>query len=68
MTLNLRVAPGQMFTFAHEWNRVSLTEGQFDTRLYRVIAETQFNPRVSLVNNVQFDSQSAVLGWQARFR
>jgi hypothetical protein len=68
MTVNFRAAPGQMFTFAHEWNRVSLTEGQFDTRLSRLIAETQFNPRVSLVNNVQFDSQSAVLGWQSRFR
>ena len=68
MTLNLRAAPGQMFTFANEWNRVSLAEGQFYTRLYRVIAETQFNPRISLVNNVQYDSQSAVLGWQSRFR
>ena len=68
MTVNLRAAPGQMFTFANEWNRVSLIEGQFYTRLYRVIAETQFNPRVSLVNNVQYDSQSAVLGWQSRFR
>jgi len=68
MTVNLRAAPGQMFTFANEWNRVSLTEGRFDTRLYRVVAETQFNPRISLVNNVQYDSQSAVLGWQSRFR
>ena len=68
MTVNLRAAPGQMFTFANEWNRVSLAEGQFDTRLYRVIAETQINPRISLVNNVQYDSQSAVLGWQSRFR
>jgi hypothetical protein len=68
LTANLRVAPGQMFTVTSEWNRVSLVEGQFDTRLYRVIAETQFNPRVALVNNVQYDSQSAVIGWQSRFR
>ena len=68
MTVNLRAAPGQMFTFANEWNRVSLAEGRFYTRLFRVIAETQVNPRVSLVNNVQYDSQSAVLGWQSRFR
>ena len=46
LTANLRAAPGQMFTFTNEWNRVSLAEGQFYTRLYRVIAETQFNPRV----------------------
>jgi hypothetical protein len=68
LTASLRAAPGQMFTFTNEWNRVSLAEGQFDTRLYRVIAETQFNPRVALVNNLQYDSQSATIGWQSRFR
>ena len=68
MTANYRAAPGQMFTFTNEWNRVSLAEGEFYTRLYRVIAETQFNPRIALVNNVQYDSQSAVIGWQSRFR
>jgi hypothetical protein len=68
LTANLRAAPGQMFTFTNEWNRVSLAEGQFDTRLFRVIAETQFNPRIAVVNNVQYDSQSAVIGWQSRFR
>jgi hypothetical protein len=68
LTANLRAAPGQIFTFTQEWSRVSLAEGQFDTRLYRVIAETQFNPRVALVNNLQYDSQSAVIGWQSRFR
>ena len=67
-TVNYRAAPGQMFTFTNEWNRVSLAEGEFTTRLYRAIAETQFNPRISLVNNVQYDTQSAVVGWQARFR
>ena len=68
LTANLRAAPGQMFTFASEWNRGTLAEGTFYTRLYRVIAETQFNPRVALVNNVQYDSQSTVIGWQSRFR
>jgi len=68
LTANLRAAPGQMFTFTNEWNRVSLAEGRFYTRLYRMIAETQFNPRIALVNNVQYDSQSAVVGWQSRFR
>ena len=67
-TVNFRAAPGQMFTFTNEWNRVSLAEGEFYTKLYRVIAETQFNPRISLVNNVQYDTQSAVIGWQSRFR
>ena len=67
-TVNFRAAPGQMFTFTNEWNRVSLAEGEFYTKLYRVIAETQFNPRISLVNNVQYDTQSTVIGWQSRFR
>ena len=67
MTVNLRAAPGQMFTLTNEWNRVSLAEGQFYTKLYRVIAETQFNPRIALVNNVQYDTQSAVVGWQSGF-
>ena len=63
-----RAAPGHMFTFTNEWNRVSLAEGQFYTKLYRFIAETQFNPRISLVNNIQYDTQSNVIGWQSRFR
>ena len=67
-TINFRAAPGQMFTFTNEWNRVSLAEGEFYTKLYRVIVETQFNPRISLVNNVQYDTQSAIIGWQLRFR
>ena len=66
--VNLRAASGHFYTFTHEWNRVSLAEGEFTTKLYRAIAETQFNPRISLVNNVQYDTQSAVIGWQLRFR
>ena len=67
-TLNYRAAPGHFYAFTHEWNRVSLAEGEFTTTLYRAIFETQFNPRLSLVNNVQYDTQSAVIGWQSRFR
>ena len=26
------------------------------------------SPFIALVNNIQYDSQSAVLGWQSRFR
>ena len=67
-TFNVRAASGHFYTFTHEWNRVSLAEGDFTTQLYRIIAETQFNPRVSLVNNVQYDTQSRIIGWQLRFR
>jgi hypothetical protein len=67
-TVNYRATAGHFYQFTHEWNRVSLAEGDFTTTLYRAIFETQFNPRISLVNNVQYDTQSAVIGWQARFR
>ena len=33
-----------------------------------MIADTQFSPFMYLVNNVQYDSVSGVLGWQARYR
>ncbi len=68
MNVSLRPRPGLLLTLGNEWNRVELAEGRFHTRLYRFVAETQFSPFVSLVNNVQYDSQSAVLGWQSRFR
>ena len=51
-----------------EWNRIALPDGRFTTRLYRSVLDTQFNPWISLSNNVQYDSVSAVLGWQSRFR
>ena len=68
MSLSVRPRPGLLFTLANEWNRVSLTEGQFYTRLYRFVSETQFSPFISLVNHVQYETQTAVLGWQSRLR
>jgi hypothetical protein len=66
--LNVRVRPGVIVYTSAEWNRVELKEGRFETRLFRVIPELQFSPWVSWVNNIQYDTQSAVLGWQSRFR
>jgi hypothetical protein len=68
LELSIRARPGLIFYLSTELNRVELAEGAFRTRLYRGIAETQLNPWISLVNNVQYDTQSAVLGWQSRFR
>ena len=68
LDLNVRVRSGLIFYVSNEWNKVDLAEGAFQTRLYRGIVETQFSPWISLVNTVQFDTQSAVLGWQSRFR
>jgi hypothetical protein len=36
--------------------------------VYRFTGETQFSPFITLTNNVQYDTQSSVLGWQSRFR
>lgn len=67
-SLTVRISPGYIVYLTGEWNRINLDEGKFTTRLYRVVAETQFTPFVSLVNNVQYDTVSAVAGWQSRFR
>ena len=66
--LNLRVRPGVIIYTSAEWNRVDLEEGRFETKLFRLIPELQFSPWASWVNNIQYDTQSALLGWQSRFR
>ena len=68
LTLGVRPRPGVTINLEQEWNRVSLAEGSFETRLFRVIADTQFSPWIYLVNNVQYDSVSDVIGWQSRIR
>ena len=68
LTSNVRPMPGVLFTLTTEWNKVQLAEGRFYTRLYRGLSELQFTPFMAWVNNVQYDSQSAVLGWQSRYR
>jgi len=64
----IRPRPGVVLYLYGEWNKIALPQGRFTTRLYRSILDTQFNPWVSLSNNVQYDSVSAVMGWQSRFR
>jgi hypothetical protein len=68
LALAVRASPGYILYLNGEWNQIDLAEGSFTTRLYRVIGETQFSPFIAWVNNFQFDTQSAVLGWQSRFR
>jgi hypothetical protein len=68
INLNLRLRPGVIIYTTGEWNRVELAEGSFDTRLYRIVPELQFSPWIAWVNNIQYDTQSAVIGWQSRFR
>jgi hypothetical protein len=66
--IGIRPRRGIVWYIYTEWNTVALPEGRFATRLYRTILDTQFNPWVQLSNNIQYDSVSAVLGWQSRFR
>jgi hypothetical protein len=68
VNLNVRVRPGLFLFLTGQWNDVKLPEGHFTTRLYRLVGETQFSPFIAVTNNIQYDSQSAVLGWQSRFR
>jgi Domain of unknown function (DUF5916) len=65
---NVRPMPGVLFTLTAEWNKVQLAEGRFYTRLYRALSELQFTPFMAWVNNIQYDTQSHLLGWQSRFR
>jgi len=68
LNLSLRLRPGLFLFLNSQWNDIKLPEGSFTTTLYRFTGETQFSPFIALVNNIQYDSQSAVLGWQSRFR
>jgi hypothetical protein len=68
LAATLRARPGYIVYMSSEWNHVNLKEGAFDTNVFRLIGETQFSPFVTLVNNLQYDTQSYVLGWQSRFR
>lgn len=66
--VGFRPRPGVTVNFDNEWNRISLNEGRFDTFLHRLVVDTQFSPWLYLVNNVQFDSVSELMGWQSRLR
>jgi hypothetical protein len=64
----VRPRPGVTLNLAYEFNDVKLPEGEFQTKLFRFVADTQFSAFMYLVNNVQYDSVSRILGWQSRFR
>ena len=64
----VRARPGLFLSLTGQWNRVKLPEGDFTERLYRIVGDTHLSPFISITNNIQYDSQSNVLGWQSRFR
>jgi hypothetical protein len=66
--LTVRARPGYIVYLTGELNKIRLPEGELTTKLFRVIGEAQFTPFIALVNNIQYDTQSRVAGWQSRFR
>jgi hypothetical protein len=68
LNLGIRPMPGVLVNLNNEWTRVQLQEGKFSTSVLRLNVNTQLSPWISLVNNVQYDSVSRILGWQSRFR
>jgi len=68
LQLGVRPRRGVTLNVAAERNEVDLPEGSFTADLFRFVADTQLNPRVYLVNNLQYDSFSKQVGWQGRFR
>ena len=66
--VSLRPRPGLFLQVEAEYNDVDLAGGSFITRLFRFDARTQFSPWVSLTSNLQYDTESRILGWQTRFR
>jgi hypothetical protein len=70
VNLNLGVRPfvGAVAQLSAQWNRIQLDEGAFQTRVYQLTLDNQLNPWIFIVNNIQYDSVSDVLGWQMRFR
>jgi hypothetical protein len=66
--VSLRPRPGVLATMTAQVNRVELPGTAFTTKVVRALVNTQFGPFVSLANNLQYDSDSRVVGWQVRFR
>jgi hypothetical protein len=67
-TLSVRPRRGWLINVGGDFNEISLREGRFTTRLWLNDVNTQFNPFISLVNRLQFDTVTRQLGWQSRFR
>ena len=66
--LTVRARPGYIISLNGEWNQIDLAEGSFASNVFRGTADTQFTPFMALVNIVQYDTMSRVLGWQSRYR
>ena len=68
LALGVRPRRGVAVSIETERNNLDLQEGTFSTSVLRLVANTQFGPWASLVNNLQYDDVSKALAWQVRFR
>ena len=66
--MGVRPRRGVALNVEAEHNVLELAEGSFDTDVFRLRADTQFSPWLSVANNLQYDNVSGLLGWQMRFR
>jgi hypothetical protein len=66
--ISVRPRTGVALSAALERSVLTLAEGSFETNLVRATANTQFSPWMSVVNTIQYDDVSRLLGWQLRFR
>jgi hypothetical protein len=66
--VGIRPRRGVALALEAEHNVVDLGGQRFETDVFRAVANTQFSPWISVVNNLQYDSVSRLLGWQMRFR
>ena len=68
LEMAMRPRRGVLLQFEAEHNVIDLAEGSFEADVFRARANTQFSPWLSLVNNLQYDTESRLLGWQLRLR
>ena len=66
--LTVRAGAGYIISLNGEWNQIDLEEGSSASNVQRGVADTQFSPFMAIVNIIQFDTMSRVLGWQSRYR
>jgi hypothetical protein len=66
--VSVRPRAGVALGVEAQHNVLELAEGSFDTTVLRATASTQLSPWLSLVNNIQYDDVSRLIGWQMRFR
>lgn len=66
--LTVRPVPGINLSGVYQHTRVRLSEGDFNTNLFRFVGNFDFTPFISLSANIQYDDVSKRIGMNNRFR